>query len=190
MNFLSPNSFVFSTNIAVPGDVRSKILLSDSSGNVIRLKNFNFSNYVVLKKLEVCSNSDIIFMGHAGLYDTSSKSLMYAFRTDTMFNVPPIGVIGITQLGNLIPKSFKLYQNYPNPFNSSTIIEFDITKNDYYEMEIYNVLGQKIETVIKEYKTAGKYRLSLELNNLPSGVYFYEIQSGDFRDIKKMVLIK
>jgi len=89
-----------------------------------------------------------------------------------------------------IPGEYKLYQNYPNPFNNSTTIEFDIKKNGFYKIEIYDVLGRKVDEILNEFKQAGSYRLNFSAEKLSSGVYFYKIESESFTDIKSMVLIK
>ncbi len=85
---------------------------------------------------------------------------------------------------------FYLSQNYPNPFNPSTKIEYKITSPGIVSITIYDILGQKIKTVIDEYKSSGNYSLTVDLSNYSSGVYFYKIQENNFIQVKKMVLIK
>lgn len=93
---------------------------------------------------------------------------------------------------------FKLEQNYPNPFNSSTIIQYEIplsfatSKSDIeiVSLTIYDILGRKLETLVNERKTPGRYSIEWNANNYSSGIYYYELKAGNFRSIKKMVLIK
>jgi photosystem II stability/assembly factor-like uncharacterized protein len=98
--------------------------------------------------------------------------------------------LGITQINNEIPKEFRLRQNYPNPFNNSTNIEFDISENGIYMIELFNILGQKVNEFFNEYKTRGKYRVNYNAENLSSGTYFYVLSSSKSRDTKKFVLLK
>ncbi|MEJ2103667.1 MAG: T9SS type A sorting domain-containing protein, partial [Ignavibacteriaceae bacterium] len=89
-----------------------------------------------------------------------------------------------------IPKSFSLYENYPNPFNPSTKIKFSIPKSTKVVIKIYDVVGNEIETLVNEEKQAGTYEVSWYAENLPSGVYFYQLKAGSFVETKKMVLMK
>jgi len=100
------------------------------------------------------------------------------------------GPIGIPQIGIIIPKTYKLNQNYPNPFNPSTTIKFDIPKTALTKIVIYDLLGREVKTVVNEQLPAGTYERTFDASNFASGIYFYQIRSGDFVDTKKMILIK
>jgi hypothetical protein len=102
------------------------------------------------------------------------------------FSPPNVGIIGNS---NII-KGFMLYQNYPNPFNPATTIQYSIPKAGNVKLVIYNALGEEVSTPVNENKPAGKYSLTFSADNLASGVYYYSIKSGDFTEVKKMVLIK
>jgi photosystem II stability/assembly factor-like uncharacterized protein len=93
------------------------------------------------------------------------------------------------------PTAFKLEQNYPNPFNPSTIIQYAIPQNVRGEtqevsLKVYDVLGNEIATLVDEYKPSGIYNVQFTMNNLSSGIYFYQIRSGDFIQTKKMIFMK
>jgi beta-glucanase (GH16 family) len=88
------------------------------------------------------------------------------------------------------PECFRLYNNYPNPFNSSTKIKFELPQISAVELKISNVLGQLIATIIKEQKPVGFYEVDFNGADLPSGVYIYRIQAGDFVETKKMILLR
>ena len=100
-----------------------------------------------------------------------------------------ISSIEETNLNNL-PASFELGQNYPNPFNPSTKIRFSIAESRNVSIVVYNLLGQKVEELMNEFKTAGTYELNWNAKGLASGIYLYKIQAGDFVSIKKMSLLK
>jgi hypothetical protein len=91
---------------------------------------------------------------------------------------------------NMIPAEFALRQNYPNPFNPSTAIEFSIPKGQNVKLEIFDVLGRSVQTLINEYKEAGNYKVYFNASSLPSGVYLYKIESGLNSSVKKMILMK
>ncbi|MCI0450128.1 MAG: T9SS type A sorting domain-containing protein [Chlorobi bacterium] len=90
-----------------------------------------------------------------------------------------------------VPKAFRLNQNYPNPFNPSTEIKYDLPYGRFVTLKIFNVLGAEVATLVNnEYKPAGYYSVTFDGSNFASGIYFYTIEAGNFKDSKKMVLIK
>jgi len=89
-----------------------------------------------------------------------------------------------------VPTEYLLSQNYQNPFNSSSVIKYSIPKLSQVTLKIINTLGEEIETLVKEEKPIGTYELNWNAVSLPSGVYFYRLQAGDFVQTKKMILLK
>ena len=85
---------------------------------------------------------------------------------------------------------YKLYANYPNPFNPSTQISYQIPKDGFVNIVVYNSLGQIVVKLVNEYQTSGKYSVKFDASNLPSGLYIYRLQSGKFNSVRKMVLTK
>ena len=83
-----------------------------------------------------------------------------------------------------------MYQNYPNPFNPVTTIKFDLPNDGLVQLEIFDILGRRISTLVDEYRTAGSYEQVFNASSLASGVYVYKLQAGDFITSKKMVLLK
>jgi hypothetical protein len=94
------------------------------------------------------------------------------------------------EMSGLIPAYYKLSQNYPNPFNPLTTIEFDLPKTSDVKIEVYNMIGQKIHTLINKKLQAGKHHVTFNAKNISSGVYFYRINTGEFQDVKKMILLR
>ncbi|MBK8982761.1 MAG: T9SS type A sorting domain-containing protein [Ignavibacteria bacterium] len=94
------------------------------------------------------------------------------------------------QNNNSVVSDFNLYQNYPNPFNNSTQIGFDISQNNFYKLEIYNNLGQKVKEVFDKFLSAGSYKINLESGNISTGVYQYILSSPKERIVKSFVLVK
>ncbi len=89
-----------------------------------------------------------------------------------------------------IPDKFELEQNYPNPFNPTTKIKFALPKNSFTVLSVFDVLGMEVKTLIKNELTAGVHQVEFDASNLAAGIYFCRIQSDNFIDIKKMLLIK
>jgi hypothetical protein len=94
-----------------------------------------------------------------------------------------------------IPTVFSLSQNYPNPFNPKTLIRFTLPKDSWVKMEVYNILGQKVKTLVDEKLAAGVKEVEWDSKDdngleVASGIYFYRIKADDFSDIKKMVMLK
>jgi hypothetical protein len=100
------------------------------------------------------------------------------------------GVFTGVGTNNEVPTEAYLSNNYPNPFNPSTRIEYAIPKNSFVTLKIYDNLGREISTLVNEMKSAGKYSIDFNANNLAAGVYFYKITSDNFTNVKKMILVK
>ena len=99
-------------------------------------------------------------------------------------------IVNVEEMVTPIPEDFKLYQNYPSPFNSSTTIKYQIPFPANVSLKLYDMLGREIATLVKEIKPAGKYEVGFTENNLPSGIYFYTLQAGNYTQTKKMLLLK
>ena len=109
---------------------------------------------------------------------------------------------GINTISAKIPNSFSLSQNYPNPFNPSTKIKFDTPlspprrvessteEGKYVQLIIYDILGREVATIINETLQPGTYEVEWNASNYPSGVYFYTLISGNYKDTRKMVLLR
>ena len=90
----------------------------------------------------------------------------------------------------VIPNKFYLSQNYPNPFNPVTTINYELPITNYVELSIYNILGQKVVTLLKENQAAGKYQIEWNASEFASGIYYYRLQAGDHVQTKKLVLLR
>ncbi len=95
-----------------------------------------------------------------------------------------------TTVSNILPKITKLFSNYPNPFNPTTTISYQIPKAGNVQIKVYDVLGKEVALLVNEQKEPGRYTVQFDASNLPSGLYFYRMQSGNFTDVRKMLLMK
>ncbi len=89
-----------------------------------------------------------------------------------------------------LPERFSLSQNYPNPFNPNTTIRFEVKVQEHVLLRVYDVLGRMVATVVDQPYAAGRHRVVFDASALSSGVYFYSIEMGDFRDAKSMLFVK
>ena len=89
-----------------------------------------------------------------------------------------------------IPGAFVLFQNYPNPFNPSTTISYSIAKAGEVKLNVYDIIGNKVASVVDENKPAGSYTVQFNAVALPSGIYFYRLESQGYSDTKKFILLK
>ena len=94
------------------------------------------------------------------------------------------------------PREFELFQNYPNPFNPTTIIRYGLPKESSVKVIVYNILGEMVVQLVNATQKTGYYEVNFNASNLASGIYIYAIQSRtldgsmDFRNVKKMILVK
>ena len=86
--------------------------------------------------------------------------------------------------------SYSLFQNYPNPFNPSTRISWQSPVSSWQTLKVYDILGNKVATLVNEEKPSGKYEIEFNPENLSSGIFFYQLSVGDFIETKKMILLR
>jgi hypothetical protein len=117
-----------------------------------------------------------------------------AVATDTI-HITVFSVVGLDPAAGNVPLEFALKQNYPNPFNPGTTIDFQIARAVEVELAVYNLLGQRVRILVNERLETGTYQAVWDGRNdrglpLASGVYVYRMEAGDFRQMKKMILLK
>jgi hypothetical protein len=99
-------------------------------------------------------------------------------------------IIGIKNISTEIPSGFSLSQNYPNPFNPTTTIKFDIPKNEFVKLVVFDILGREVQTLVNEKLQPGTYEAAFDATSLNSGVYFYKLETTNYSETKKMLMIK
>lgn len=114
----------------------------------------------------------------------NSNTILVSFQVD---------VSGIVGPNNNLPQEYLLYNNYPNPFNPATTISYSLPENARVKIEIFNILGQKVATLVDDVKHAGSYKLTWSAQNISSGVYFCKLKAEGkkiFEKTQKLVLMK
>ncbi|MFA5135374.1 MAG: peptidoglycan DD-metalloendopeptidase family protein [Patescibacteria group bacterium] len=132
-------------------------------------------------------------MTYEGIKWSSSSYCLSAAKYMAAGNFNAVGFPKIAQPEEdrgPLPTAFTLSQNYPNPFNAATIISYALPEAAHVELHVYNILGQKVTTLVDEYQTAGQHEISWAADQHASGIYFYRIRAGDAVESKKMVLLK
>ena len=147
-------------------------------------------------------NSEYQKIGYLPGYGTTSQEQKYSYVESNVvsgnyfYRLKQIDFDGTVNYSNELsinitaPTDFTLEQNYPNPFNPTTTIKYSVPELSYVTLKVFDVLGQEIITLINEEKPAGTYEIEFVVTVLPSGIYFYKLQTEDFFETKKMLLLK
>jgi hypothetical protein len=101
-----------------------------------------------------------------------------------------LNVLSVDEPNYNLVDQFHLFQNYPNPFNNSTIIRYSINEESHVRIKVFDVIGREVEELVNETKSSGNYEVYFDANSLPSGIYFYQLNAGNFSDTKKLILLK
>ena len=153
-------------------------------------------------QIERKSNDTWVQIGFVPGSGTTTELRSYTYTDDNVFSgkysyrLKQIDFSGKFEYSEIvdvevgIPSEYSLEQNYPNPFNPITTINYSVKEKGLVTLKIFDVLGNKVKTLVNEEKEAGKYSVKLNASQLASGVYFYSLQAGVFISTKKMVLLK
>jgi hypothetical protein len=126
-------------------------------------------------------------------YSYSDKNITagkYNYRLKMVDNDGTFKYSSIVNVDITAPVKFELLQNYPNPFNPSTTIRYQLPVNGYISLKVFDMLGREVASLVNEVKLAGSYEVTLNGNQLSSGVYYYQLKSNNFVQTKKLELIK
>jgi len=167
----------------------------DGTSNLLVEVCYNNSSYTQYSPVNATTISGMAYGRYNDLSSGDGCTANLTSGTGALSYRPNISLVinlvtGINQLTTEIPESYSLSQNYPNPFNPVTKINFALPKQSFVTMKIYDILGREIKTLVNEVKSAGNYIIDFNASELASGVYYYRIEAGDFKDVKKMILIK
>ena len=154
------------------------------NGELVDSSRYNSAN----NRNDICN---AIFADTSGNVFTGGMTEVTTNNFDILLLKYYLGIlIGIEQLSTKVPDNYRLYQNYPNPFNPVTRIKFDLKRSSAVKLVLFDVLGRKVAEPVNEFLKAGSFEVELNMQNLSSGIYFYELSADDFRQTQKMVLVK
>lgn len=144
----------------------------------------------------------VIKISAAGVTELTNRDNLITLRFNTMNVEMPSSVNADVTMNEesaspladvllqAIPSEFTLNQNYPNPFNPTTNIKFALPQSSVVKLEVFNVLGQRVATLVNGEMNAGYHTVMFDASNLASGVYVYRINTGEHMQVKRMMLIK
>ena len=158
------------------------VIKTNSNGDSLWSKTFggidnDYGNYI-----QQTSDGGYIIVGQTRFYGAGESDIW-------LIKVAP-DVTEIDKNQNAILRDYHLKQNYPNPFNPSTSIEFTLPKSEYVTLKVYNILGKEVATLVSNKLNPGNHAYKFDGRNLASGIYYYQLVAGDFREVKKMILLK
>ncbi|MGH7457216.1 MAG: T9SS type A sorting domain-containing protein, partial [bacterium] len=113
----------------------------------------------------------------------------YAISQDSLY-VRMTNITGVTDGDKTEIGGYQLFVNFPNPFNPRTTINYAISQPGFVRLKIYNMSGREIRTLVSAWRAAGKYSVYFDASGLASGVYFCSLQVGNFKDMRKMLLLR
>jgi hypothetical protein len=160
-------------------------LLPDTTYNWIKFEPGSNDSAGMISTYGAKSGTDSNYLFLFGGY--KDPNAVASARKYTFGTPPPIGIIAGN---NSIPKEFILYQNFPNPFNPVTHIRFSLPKYSKVKLSVYDVLGREVMVLVNDFRNAGEHKISFDGSSLSSGIYFYTFFAGDFRETRKMLMIK
>jgi hypothetical protein len=191
------------TDASIPVELSSFNAIANN-GNVklnwTTATELNNSGFEILRRTQRGENWQKI--GFVPGFGTTTERHSYSFIDDVVENgtydyrLKQIDFDGSFEYSNIVevqviqPFEFSLEQNYPNPFNPSTKIKYSIPQISQVQIKVFDVLGNELKTIVNEEKSTGTYEITLHAENLPSGVYFYQLRAGEFVQTKKMLLLK
>ena len=185
----TPSVVIFNYSFIFPG------WQSHSPWSTISVERYSVVNPLtqIISRVAWFSQDTLIYYENFGLNNRTWENEWVGTSgwVDTL-RVNQIGapIVGISNEANM-PSKFQLNQNYPNPFNPSTKISWQSPVSGWQTLKVFNSLGQEVETVVDEYLESGFHsKLFIVNSTLPSGVYFYRLQAGDYLETKKMILLK
>jgi hypothetical protein len=180
-------SFSNSSLIAAMGDTSQDLLLvslKKASGNYTAQITKLISGFNSPLGIEMVGN--ILYVVETGLqYPPNTSPKLWKIT------LPLSGTSVTRNSTDMAPNKFSLDQNFPNPFNPSTEIRYSVSTSGNTSLRVFDVLGREAATLVNEHKSAGTYRVTWSpAANMPSGIYFYQLQAGQYRETKKLLLMK
>ncbi len=128
---------------------------------------------------------------HNGDHFITGSSIMGSIK-DTYFGFNKVNLdFPISEEeSDKVPEGYMLYQNYPNPFNPHTTMKFALPRTGWVTLQVYNVLGQQVTTLVSEKLNAGIHKYEWQVSDQPSGIYYCRMKAGKFEQVRKMILLK
>jgi hypothetical protein len=179
--------------------IENEVILNWQTATEVNNYGFEVERTIKNEKLEIINWETIGFVAGAG---NSNSPKEYSFTdkpkdgTEFKYRLKQIDSDGQYEYSPEVEVSlnavsdYSLKQNFPNPFNPTTKIEYSIPTDNNVEIKVFNVLGVEVATLLNELRQAGTHSIEFNSDALPSGIYFYKINSGRYSEVKKMILLR
>jgi hypothetical protein len=179
------NDFMMGDHMTFGNEIEYKFHYSD-----LQLKMYNGEERTISVKYWDDTSSDWVTI--ESTVDEDNNNL--TFTSTDVNNIFVLSADKVTSVNGgsdeVVPTAFNLSQNYPNPFNPSTKITYSLGNNSNVTLNVYNIVGEKVATLVSGYQNAGVYTVNFDATHFSSGVYFYELKADAIRLVKKMSLLK
>jgi len=161
----------------------------DAAGNQLWVARYNGpdNSYDHAFSLALNGSGDLCVTGGSCGSGTDYDYCTIKYSGGNIANWMPVEA---TVLGQPLPQEFALHQNYPNPFNATTALSYQLSANSYVNLKVYDSAGRLVGTLVDGWRSAGTHELTFDASNLPSGMYVYRLQAGDWMESGKMILLK
>jgi hypothetical protein len=190
-------------DVPVPVELTSFAANVNDNGDVIL--NWTTASELNNQMFEIERRSEegqYLMIGYVNGHGTTTETQEYSYVDNTVetgtyfYRLKQIDFLGTYEYSDAIevevngPLAFNLEQNYPNPFNPSTNIKYNIPESGIVKLAIYNTLGEEVAVLVDGMVEAGFHEITFDASSLPSGAYFYRLQSDNLNQVKKMLLMK
>ena len=164
------------------GDQDIWLIKTNADGDTLWTKTFGGSDDDYGSAVQQTKDDEYIMTGYTYSFGAGSSDV-WLIKTTSEINK-------VIQNDDIIISDYVFTQNYPNPFNPTTTIEFALPKIERVTLEVFNVLGQQVATLLSEKLNPGVHKYEWQTNNLPSGIYYCRLQVGEFEQVRKMILLR
>lgn len=165
------------------GDYDVYLIKTDSSGNTLWTQTYGWQGDERAYEIQLTADNGYIIPATTESF-FSGRDAIYLVRIQSdLTNMED-------KFNDFQISSFYVYQNFPNPFNPMTRIQYATGSRQFVRLRVYDLLGKEISTLVNQEKPAGAYTVEFDASNLSSGIYFYQLQAGDFTETKKMILMR
>ncbi|MFA5031914.1 MAG: T9SS type A sorting domain-containing protein [bacterium] len=178
----SDNGFVISGYTSTLGGTWEDVYVikTNSTGDTLWTRTFGKNGDDRGNSIVQCSDNGYVVAG-VGEYFTSGQTDMYIIR---------MGSVGIKEIDKSISNNYVLYQNYPNPFSDGTVIEYKVPNKSNVAIKVYSLAGKLIKTILNGEVAAGSHTVSLDKRDMKSGIYFYSLEVGNYKETRKLTVLK
>ena len=179
---LNENSNIECVTVGMDGTIFLTYTLSDHTHG---LKAYTFDGNVFTNTASL----NILGNGIGMIADLTNNIFLASYRNGLNSYSYKVAV-NVDEATSINDMFYSLSQNYPNPFNPNTTISYTLLQSGLVKLKVYDILGKEMAVLVNEEQSTGNHKIEFNGTNLPSGVYFYRLTTGDFTDTKKLILLK